>query len=429
MNRTFCFVALLCLGISATTANDVFARGFGGFGGGGGFRGGGGFGGGGFRGGFGGGGFGGGGFDRGGFDRGGFGGGDFGRGGFDGGEFNRGGFGGGDFSRSSFGGDGGFGQREASGFRGTNAGGWDRGNFGSGNLGGEAGRMNDPVSRGQLNNFLHLPTDAGMGTGSAMGAHVNAQMGTHLANPGQALANYGTHPFSQTWAHSQGHNIQNWANNHPQWSSAWNAAHPWAWNPAGVDAGLWGAGIWAAAAWPAVGNWLDWGDPTYYPYDYGENITYNGDNVYYNSQPAGTVQQYYQEASNLAATAPAAAPADNSGDWLPLGVFGLVEGDSKTPSRTFQLAVNKQGIIRGNSADQYNNVLPIHGAVEKRTQRVCWTVGTNKATVYDTGLYNLTKNESPILVHTGPKATEQEMLVRLKEPSSSSDNGTASSSQ
>ena len=109
---------------------------------------------------------------------------------------------------------------------------------------------------------------------------------------------------------------------------------------------------------------------------------------------------------------------------MPLGVFGLVEGDSKKPTLTFQLALNKDGTIRGNSVNQYSDVLPLQGAVNKKTQRVCWTVGGDKTTVYDTGLYNLTKGEAPILVHTGPKSTQQELLVRLKEPhQSGSGNG------
>jgi hypothetical protein len=36
--------------------------------------------------------------------------------------------------------------------------------------------------------------------------------------------------------------------------------------------------------------------------------------------------------------------------------------------------------------------------------------------VYDTGLDNLTKSEASILVHTGPKFTQQELLVRVKQP-------------
>ena len=423
MKKLSHYVWLMVLIALGTIPGHAFARGFGG----GGFgRGGGGFGGGGFS--RGGGGFGGGGFDRGGFGGfrggGGFGGGDFNRGGFGGGDFNRGGFGGGDFNRGSFGGD--------SGYRGGE-GGYHAGSYGEGGYhpdaygaggyhpGGYGGYGS--VNRGQLNGFLGLPTDGGLGAGAATFAN-------HGIGGGQALANYGTHPYSQTWAHSQGQNVQNWASNHPEATQAWsNAKNSWAWTPNGADAAAWGTAAWAAAGSPTLNNWLGWGDATDYPYDYGNNITYDGDNVYYNSQPAGTTEQYYQEASNLASTTSSTPSDSSSGDWLPLGIFGLVEGDSKTPTRTFQIAVNKDGTIRGNSANQYGNVLPIHGAVQKRTQRVCWTVGTDTSTVYDTGLYNLTKSESPILVHTGPKQTQQELLVRMKQPAAQSGNGSLNSTK
>jgi hypothetical protein len=426
MTRILSCVVLALLLTSEPTQNPAFARG--GFGG---FRGGG-------FGGFHGGGFGGGGFDRGGFggggfDRGGFGGGGFDRGGFGGGGFDRGGFGGGgfrggegDFGRSDAGNFGGFGQRAASGYRGSDAGGFSNGLRNTGTWGGDTGRWNGAPNRSQLNNFLGLPTDGGLGAASGAIANHSFGSGQALSNhgfgSGQAVSAYGTHPYSQTWAHSQGQNVQNWAANHPNATSAWNSAHSWAWTPAGVDAGLWAASAWDYAAWPGLSNWLGWDNVTSYPYNYGQYITYDGDNVYYGSQPAGTAEQYYQEASNLAATAPAAPPSGGNPQWLPLGVFGLVQGDSQTPTLTFQLAVDKEGTIRGNSSNPYADVLPIQGAVNKRTQRVCWTVGTDKTTVYDTGLDNLTKSESPILVHTGPKHTQQEMLVRLKRPSGQSGN-------
>jgi hypothetical protein len=426
---TSCLVLSL-LFASEAIPNEAFARGgFGGFrGGGGGFGGfrGGGFSGGGFdRGGFGGGGFGGyrGGGFGGGFDRGGFGGGGFGNIGYHGGDFGGGSIGG--FRGGE--GEGGFGQRQSIGYRGGDAGGFDNSVRNTGSWGGDAGRWGngDAVNRGQLNSFLGLPTDGGLGAASGAIANRGGSFANHPIDD-QAAGAYGTHPYSQTWAHANGHNVQNWADNHPNATSAWNSARNWAWTPDGVDAGLWAASAWDAAAWPTVDNWLGWGNTSYYPYDYGQYITYDGDSVYYGSQPAATAQQYYQEASDLAATAPA-APANSNSQWLPLGVFGLVQGDSTTPTITFQLAVNKEGTIRGNSSNQYADVLPVQGAVNKRTQRVCWTVGTDKTTVYDTGLVNLTKSESPILVHSGPKITQQEMLVRLKHPNGQSGNGTAGS--
>jgi hypothetical protein len=114
------------------------------------------------------------------------------------------------------------------------------------------------------------------------------------------------------------------------------------------------------------------------------------------------------------------ASADGSQDtpWLPLGVFGLTASGQKTPNMVFQLAVNKDGVIRGNYCDPASQTnLPVQGAVDKKTQRAAWNVGGNKAMVVETGLYNLTKDESTALVHDGAGKTQQYVLVRMKQPS------------
>ena len=172
---------------------------------------------------------------------------------------------------------------------------------------------------------------------------------------------------------------------------------------------------WHAAAWPAVGLWCGWGDVAPVVYDYGNNVTYVDNEVYYGDQPTYTADQYYQQASTIAQSVPAPDPANT--DWMPLGVFSLVQGDQSDTNTMFQLAVNKSGAIAGN----YNNVLtgttaPVHGAVDKKTQRAAWTVGDNKTTVYDVGMSSLTQDEAPILIHIGSDKTQQWLLVRLKQP-------------
>lgn len=161
-------------------------------------------------------------------------------------------------------------------------------------------------------------------------------------------------------------------------------------------------------------------------YDYGNNVTYENNSVYVNGQSAGTGEQYYDQAASLASTGTAAAaPAD--GDWLPLGVFALTKSEDTNSDVTIQLAVNKQGIIRGNSTDSKtgkNQV--IQGSVDKKTQRVAFTVGDDMTTVVDTGLYNLTKDEAPCLIHFGDKQTEQWLLVRLQQPKTSGNPGSSS---
>jgi hypothetical protein len=83
--------------------------------------------------------------------------------------------------------------------------------------------------------------------------------------------------------------------------------------------------------------------------------------------------------------------------------------------------VNKQGIIRGNSTDTATNKNQvIQGSVDKKTQRVAFTVGDNTTEVVETGLYNLTKDEAPCLIHFGKERTEQWLLVRLKQDQQSS---------
>jgi uncharacterized protein (TIGR03000 family) len=57
----------------------------------------------------------------------------------------------------------------------------------------------------------------------------------------------------------------------------------------------------------------------------------------------------------------------------------------------------------------------VHGSVDSKTQRAAWTVGKNKTTVYDTGLYNLTKEQAPVLIHFGKERTEEWLLVRINE--------------
>jgi hypothetical protein len=87
---------------------------------------------------------------------------------------------------------------------------------------------------------------------------------------------------------------------------------------------------------------------------------------------------------------------------------------------SIQLAVNKQGVIRGNYTDNVANTnRTVQGSVDKQTQRVAFTVGDNSHNLIETGLYNLTKDEAPCLVHFGKDRTEQWLLVRLQNPNSS----------
>ncbi|WP_417744580.1 protocadherin [Rosistilla oblonga] len=190
----------------------------------------------------------------------------------------------------------------------------------------------------------------------------------------------------------------------------WYTDHPGAWFAAGWATGA----AWRAASWASVGAWMDYYPTTPVYYDYGNNITYENNNVYVDGQDAGTTEQYYAQATELAKSG-ATAKAPSDGDWLPLGVFALTKNRQTNAIVTIQLAVNKQGVIRGNYTDtKTGKTMVIQGAVDKKTQQVAFTVGDNQSNLIETGLYNLTKDEAPALVHIGDGKTEQYLLVRLK---------------
>lgn len=199
----------------------------------------------------------------------------------------------------------------------------------------------------------------------------------------------------------------------------WYARYPGAWFAAGWATGA----AWRACAWGTAAAYCGYSDPPVY-YDYGNNVTYQNNSVYVNGNDVGTSQQYYDQAATIASTG-AMANAPSDGDWLPLGVFALTKPDQTQSDVTIQLAVNKQGIIRGNYTDNATNTnQTVQGSVNKESQRVAFTVGDNTTNIIETGLYNLTKDEAPCLIHFGNDRTEQWLLVRLKQPeAATSDSG------
>jgi len=58
------------------------------------------------------------------------------------------------------------------------------------------------------------------------------------------------------------------------------------------------------------------------------------------------------------------------------------------------------------------------GSVDQKTQRAAWTIGKKNDRVFDAGIFNLIKAETPVLVHLGFDNPQQWMLVRVEEPKS-----------
>jgi hypothetical protein len=192
----------------------------------------------------------------------------------------------------------------------------------------------------------------------------------------------------------------------------WHGRYPGAWVAAGWATGA----VWRACTWGTCASYCGYAEAPPVYYDYGNNVVYEDNCVYVNGDNVGTSEQYYTQATQIASTG-AAAQAPSDGDWLPLGVFALTKPDQTKSDVSIQLAVNKQGIIRGNYTDTATNKNQVvQGSVDKQTQRVAFTVGENTKDVVETGLYNLTKDEAPCLLHFGTERTEQWLLVRLQKP-------------
>ena len=102
-------------------------------------------------------------------------------------------------------------------------------------------------------------------------------------------------------------------------------------------------------------------------------------------------------------------------------MFAVIAEPTQTQTdKVVQLALNKEGVIRGNLQDVLTDkVMPVVGAVDKKTQRVAMKLEGNDSVVVETGLYNLTNDEVPVLVHFGPDRQEPRTLIRLKQPEDS----------
>jgi len=155
----------------------------------------------------------------------------------------------------------------------------------------------------------------------------------------------------------------------------------------------------------------------YYPYYYGTNIVYRDRIVYINDEQYGTADEFYYEARHLANRTEPSSPvvSTSASDWIALGTFGVYKDQGETDTGLIlQLAADKEGHIRGNLVDQSDDaVWQVYGAVDSDSQRVALRLDDDDAMIYECGLWNLTQDTVPMLVHFDEETTEQRTLIRL----------------
>jgi hypothetical protein len=253
----------------------------------------------------------------------------------------------------------------------------------------------------------------GPGGTAVGGTRAGAAVGPYGAVAGRtavATGTRGTYYRSTTAIRNQGVYVRRSIASYPCFRAGWYRQYPGAWFAAGWTANA----VWRAATWPAFVNYGYPAQPVYY--DYGSNVVYQDDGVYYNGDKVYSAEEYAQKATTIADDG-RAAKVTKEEDWLPLGVFAMVQGDETTSNHIFQLSINKQGVIRGNYYDAVTDSTSlVYGSADKTTMRAAWTVGDRKTPVYEVGLANLTKDATTMLVHYSADRTEQFSLVRVEAP-------------
>jgi hypothetical protein len=177
---------------------------------------------------------------------------------------------------------------------------------------------------------------------------------------------------------------------------------------------------WRPVTYAAFGTFLGatWAtaSPRYYAYGNGGNVYYENNVVYVDGQAAGTPEQYAQQSTALVAAAPAQV---TDTEWLPLGAFALTREGVDDSQAMLELAVNKQGVLAGTYYNEATAVSrSLKGKLDQTSQRAAlgFADGKNAEVVLETGIYNLTQDEAPALLHQGPERSTPVLLVRLQAP-------------
>lgn len=258
----------------------------------------------------------------------------------------------------------------------------------------------------------------GKAIGGSMGSVATGPYGAVAGRTGYVAGRGGTYYRSSAAVRTQGAYVRAGAAHYPAFRPGWYTAHPAAWFAAGWTAN----NVWRAAAWGSLYPYC--GFPIYPSYyDYGENVVYQDNRIFIDGKDAYSVEEFVGKANALAQEGREAKVAKDD-DWMPLGVFAMVQGEEEKSNHIFQLAINKKGVIRGNYYDAVTDSTEVvYGSANMKNQRAAWTVGERKSPVYEAGIANLTNNETTMLVHYSKDRSEQYTLIRIEEPEPEAKNG------
>ncbi len=263
--------------------------------------------------------------------------------------------------------------------------------------------------------FMAARADArggGHGGGHHGGGHHGGHHGSHHhSHHASHHNNHHNHHGNHHYAHSRIPSHYSWGSQ--PFSAGWYGNHPNAWRYNHPYANGWAAaGLGATTAWLGI-NALS---PGYAGYPVENTTVYTSDNGSAPAQPTQTANAQplpADQAGQLARSGGSDQHPEES--FLPLGVYSLAAKGQTDASAMVQLAVSKDGQLRGSYYDVLSDEgHSIHGAVDKKTQRVAWTVVPNGKVVFETGLTNLTQESGPLSVHFENGQTREWTLARYE---------------
>ncbi|MEX0676226.1 MAG: hypothetical protein WD063_04085 [Pirellulales bacterium] len=168
---------------------------------------------------------------------------------------------------------------------------------------------------------------------------------------------------------------------------AWYADHPRAWQYTHPH-----ADAWAVATFGAAATWL--------------GLTAASGGTVYTAETEGDQAQDDENAVDTSA-----------GDFLPLGVFALAPKSEKDASALVQLAVNKQGELRGNYYDVVTGKdQAVAGKLDKQTQRATFKVFSGGSVSFETTLASLTQSTGSVKLVFDNGPSRQWTLARFDSP-------------
>ena len=187
---------------------------------------------------------------------------------------------------------------------------------------------------------------------------------------------------------------------------AWYSEHPDAWQYTHPHADLW-----AVAGVAGLTNWLG------YPATATTTTAATSTTV---AAASATTTATGTEAAATAtstdgnASSAAALPPDL--EWMPLGVYATGPKDAAQAHVYQQLAVSKQGELKGNYYDSITNTTqPVSGSIDRETRKASWKVGGKGGATFETTLDALMKTPSDVTMKSG-SATHEWELVQVQKP-------------